>query len=106
MASCARSIHCSTVSPCVIHPGNAGTVTVYPPTSVSGSRIMVYFLIITNSSTVVRGTLRGCFYCEDYISLHKCLSNQQTQIVGLTAITNPSSSSKTPPTTSSLPHNP
>src|SRR5712692_9614325 len=33
------------VSPCVMHPGNAGTVTVYPPSSKSGSRIMVYFLI-------------------------------------------------------------
>src|SRR5260221_14046110 len=39
-------MHCSMVSPCVIHPGNAGTVTVYPPSSVSGSRIIVYFRII------------------------------------------------------------
>jgi hypothetical protein len=29
----------------VIHPGKAGTITVYPPSSVSGSRIMVYFLM-------------------------------------------------------------
>src|SRR5438105_12108408 len=33
-----------------MQPGNAGTVTVYPPTSGSGSRIMVYFLIIPRSS--------------------------------------------------------
>src|ERR1700676_476386 len=39
-------MHCSIVSPCVIHPGSAGTVTVYPPSSVSGSRTMVYFLIM------------------------------------------------------------
>src|SRR6266566_2781385 len=33
-----------------MQPGNVGTVTVYPPASGSGSRIMVYFLIIPRSS--------------------------------------------------------
>src|SRR5713101_9123202 len=53
-------MHCSMVSPCVIHPGNAGTVTVYPPSSVSGSRIMVYFGIIMFSLSHYKGpTLRA-----------------------------------------------